>query len=964
MSKKSSKTNWKRMPPSISAGEWLKALGIAAVMGLLACAAVFSLPSGTDDARLSVVINRVMTSNPSTCFSVGGRYYDWIELVNLEDTAVSLEGWRLSDDPDLRGGFVFGDVTLPGRGSLIVYCDEDPNGEDGGEVFCGFKLDSNGELLLLADKGQRRVQALDVPAMAASDVYQRDASGEYSVRTFEQMLASGAVNLRPDYDPSGVTISELMAANRTVLQDEDGDYSDWLELYNGGSAPVSLAGCALSDDDANQRKWMLPDIALQPGEYRLVFASGKDRRDAEGELHANFKLSASGEAVRLYDPAGEVLTYVEYDGIEADASLSRQPDGTMTAELKPTPGFENTELGARRALSVAGRNSLGLYINEIMVSGSGFDWIELYNAGDKSADLSGMGLSDSTTHPRRWQFPEGTILPAGGYMAVALAGSEGPSGLQDGYFSADFALSAGETACLSLPDGTLLDKVTLFDQFRDMSYGRAEGQANFRWFLETTPGAKNADESYERKAAQVQFSEPGGCREDDSVTVELTSDADVTIYYTTDGTEPTNKSNVYSGPLRLTTSTVLKAVAWRQDLVPSDMEARTYVLGVNHTLRLVSVSGKKSRLNGSTGMLKTGIKGTGSDAFVEIYEPDGTRLIAQDCLMKLAGHNSRVGQAQKGFSLRANKKYGIAWFNAPLFSNRDYTRYKSIVMRASGQDSMKTLMRDSILTSLAADTSVMYQETECSVLYVNGQYWGVYNMRERVSKHSIAQFEGWDNPDDVELREGKGTSSADFQKMLSWVRNHDLSSDANVETLRQWMDIENYLEYVMLEMYTNNQDMNNVRFYRNPGADNKWRWVLFDLDLSYIIDGNSADDWLHGDTVGSITPQSNLLFKHLMKNAKLKDWFLTRFGELLATTFSVENVTGKIQERYELLLPEMAAECKRWKWNLATWKRYGKAMVRYAQQRPSKLVGYLTDSFHLSDAQAQTYFGDAIAKNG
>ena len=170
MSKKSSKTNWKCMTPSISAGEWLKALGIAAVMGLLACAAVFLLPSGTDDAQLPVVINRVMTSTPSTCFSVGGRYYDWIELVNLEDTAVSLEGWRLSDDPDLRGGFVFGDVTLPGRGSLIVYCDEDPNGEAGGEVFCGFKLDSNGELLLLADKSQRRVQALDVPAMAASDV--------------------------------------------------------------------------------------------------------------------------------------------------------------------------------------------------------------------------------------------------------------------------------------------------------------------------------------------------------------------------------------------------------------------------------------------------------------------------------------------------------------------------------------------------------------------------------------------------------------------------------------------------------------------------------------------------------------------------------------------------------------------------------------------------------------------------
>ena len=946
----------------MTAGDWLRLAALAAVIAALAWAGVALLPDRADAVDSPVVINRVMTANPSVCFPVKGRYYDWLELVNTSDDAVCLKGWKLADTADLRGAFAFGDITLPGRGSLIVYCDDAPEGFEGSQVFCGFRLSSDGELLVLSDGGERLAQTLSVPAMGASDVCQRGDDGGYSVVSFAQMAASGAVDLRPAFDPHGLMISELMAGNRTILKDADGDYSDWIELYNGSGAPVSLAGCALSDDDVNQRKFVLPALTLEPGEYRLVFASGKDRLD--GELHANFKLSTKGEALRLYGPEGQVLSWVEYDGLAPDASLSRAEDGAWTDALQPSPGFANTALGARAALSVPWENARGLYINEILCSGSGFDWLELYNAGGEAVDLAGMGLSDSTDHPRRWQFPDGARIPAGGYLTVALTGRGGETGLQNGVYGADFALSSGETACLSLPDGTLLDKVTLFEQYRDISYGRAEGCDRYRYFTEATPGARNAATSYERKASAVTFSVPGGQHGSDTLTLSLSSDADATIYYTTDGSDPGRRSNVYRGPIALKESAVVKAVAWRQDLIPSDLAVRSYILGAGHTVRIVSVSGKRSALNGSGGMLNTGVKGAGSEVYVEIYEPDGTQLIGQRCLMKLAGHNSRVGIRQKGFSLRANSAYGESRFNAALFSKRDYDWHKSIVMRASGQDCFQTHMRDSVLTALAADTGVMYQETEVSVLYVNGKYWGVYNMRERVSKHSIAQFEGWENPDDVEIVEGTGRSNADYQEMLRWARSHDLSSDANVEALREMVDVENYLDYIAMQIYTCNEDLNNVRCYRNVRADGKWRWVLFDLDLSFQLDTDNVKDWLHGSTAGSITAQSNGLFKAMMTNASLKDYFLTRMGELLSTTLSAESVTARIRERYDILLPEMAAECRRWDWSLNTWKRYGAKMVRYAQNRPNVLIDCLIDNFNLSDAQAEAYFGEARRVNG
>ena len=160
-------TNWRPMTPRISAGEWLKALGIAAAMGLLACAAVFALPDELNDSYvLPVVVSRLMTSNPAACYSVDGEYYDWVELENIGEKPVDLRGWKLTDDSDLRDAYALRPGVLNPGESRRVYCADAPEGYEGDEEFTGFGLSNDGEMLILADPHQH-LSVLEVPALPA-----------------------------------------------------------------------------------------------------------------------------------------------------------------------------------------------------------------------------------------------------------------------------------------------------------------------------------------------------------------------------------------------------------------------------------------------------------------------------------------------------------------------------------------------------------------------------------------------------------------------------------------------------------------------------------------------------------------------------------------------------------------------------------------------------------------------------
>ena len=964
---------WKPRPHKFNV---LALLGWCAVLIALCGAAILLFHSGAAGTQAAdVVISEVMTANAAAWPTESGAFYDWLELWNRSDHSVQLGGYRLSDALDVRGAYILPDLELAPDERIVLYCADQAAEED---LLCvDFTLGKDGASLVLLDPtGTASAFAVDVPSLRKNESYALQEDGSWQATA---AFTPGLENTQEAHDGLSVRvaetgplyINELMASNSETIRDMDGDYSDWIEIRNDSAAPVNLNGWALAEGKGSLRKWSFPERTLGAGEYLLVFASGKDR--AGEELHANFKLSAGGETIYLLNEDGRIASMAAYSRLEPDVSLSRTEGGSFTTTLAPSPGRENGTVetgGTGIAMQPLTQNSEGLYINEVMCAmTNGSDWVELYNGGAAAVDLSGWWLSDRESHPRKWSFPEGTQIAQGGYLVVLLDGPGEVNAAQSSYLCADFSLNLeGEMLLLSRPDGSVLDSVVLNNQRKNISYGRAAGSDNYRFFAEMTPGAANAATSYAACLSEVEFSVEGGWI-DGPVTVELRSPEGAAIYYTTDGSAPKNSSNRYEGPITIADNTPLRATAWVEDTIPSESVCNTYIIDDQSKLRLVCVNGDPS-LSTRSGVLRTGSKKK-QEVSVEVYDYDGSKMLVQNCELMMVGSQTRVkaDYPQKAFRLKAKSAYGDSKFRAPLFRDRDYEEYETFVMRASGQDSRKAFMRDALLTSLAADTSVFYQEAELSVCYVNGKYWGVYYMREHVDADSVCQFEGWD-PDDADisiLESGSYHavvgSSDSFAEMVSFVRQHDLSKDENIEILRTMCDIENYLDYVILEIYVEQEDLSNVRVYRNANGDGLWRWVLYDLDLSYMNDKNSVGMWINSKgRIGSITTQSNELFYELMKNAKMRDYFLTRFGELLATTLSSENVIAKIQACYDALEVDMKKTTARWEWKYSFWQKQVGQVASYAQKRPARLLEFIQRSFELSNEQMWHYFGDAAEK--
>jgi hypothetical protein len=315
----------------------------------------------------------------------------------------------------------------------------------------------------------------------------------------------------------GVVINEFMASNGGYLPDDQGDYSDWIELYNPGSSAVSLSGMALSDDKT-RALWPLPNISLKAGGYMIVYASGKNLSDPDKPLHANFRLSAAGGGVYLMAMSKEVLDSVEYEAQQENMSLGRSvSDGSWQVFDKPTPGFSNDEAGLAAFEQSRKAADSPLVITEVMPSnrttladntGAYNDYIEIYNAGGEAASLLGYGLSDDPSDVMAWRFPDVSIGP-GEYLVVFASGADtANTDLEKGAIHTNFRVSAyRETIVLSTSAGLLIDQVDVAQMSPDTAWVRAmeSGTYGSSWAEGSpSPGYPNTDEG----AAQFRAEQP------------------------------------------------------------------------------------------------------------------------------------------------------------------------------------------------------------------------------------------------------------------------------------------------------------------------------------------------------------------------------------------------------------------------------------------------------------------------
>ena len=198
--------------------------------------------------------------------------------------------------------------------------------------------------------------------------------------------------------------------------------------------------------------------------------------------------------------------------------------------------------------------------------------------------------------------------------------------------------------------------------------------------------------------------------------------------------------------------------------------------------------------------------------------------------------------------------------------------------------------------------------------------------------------------------------------MLEWVAKTDFTQEENLQKLRENMIVESYLDYVAMQMYTCNQDLSNIRAYRSLTEDKHWRFVIYDFDLSFRLNAdNYVDDWFERKA-GTITGQDTTLFRRLMKNDGLRDYFLKRVAWLTVEKYNPQRVVSRIQARRDLIRDEMVRNCQRWSWSYATWEAEVDRILDYARVRPGIFIGYVCDAFKLDDAQKQQYFGEALQK--
>ena len=995
---------------------------------------------GTDDNQVvangsvasayeGLVISEVMTSNQTAIPDEKGEYPDWIEIWNSSDLDINLENVGLSDD-ELSISFLFPKMTLAAGERIIVYCDKTNQAVEGKPLHAKFGLSSNGETITLYDPNAYVIDSVKTPIMSSDESYALLADGSWGVtkefspgyeNTTEGFLAYRNATMVTD---GAVIISEICPDPLSGYRDEDGELVDWIELYNTTGETVYLDNYALSNNENKPLKWRFPEGAcIAPYGYYIVYCSGKDIDNGpSGVPHSNFKISAEHDTIVLSDSRGRLVDRVTIDNIPEDASYARDEDGSFSVHVKTTPQLPNTASGENQMdVYLRALNETGVYITEVMASNDStqttagadyVDWIEIYNSSNETVDLSGYGLSDNLGRARKWQFPQGTIILPGEYKIIWCDNDADANTAAEPHASFALQKAGGYSVVLADPTGKILDKLVLPEVPTNVSYGRTMGREGFFYYDAPTPGAPNGD-GFLGYVDEPELTTAAGMH-DQGVQVGFTIPEGATVYYTTDGAEPTVENGIaYTGQvIELSSTTVLRAKAFSYDpnYHASETVTGTYFINVYHEVPVVSVIVDPDLLwNAEYGMLADGeiIKEAAGklpfknstyrkvkdasvpyEGYIEYYDTTGEQVLSQGIAISTAGDFS-LDLPQKSFKIRAKSAYGEKTFAAALFEDRPYTEYKSLVLRNAGNDGVWARVRDGFQSRLldAYGSTVIHQAWKPVAVYLNGVYWGHMDLRERVDRYFIAQFEGipLEEADNMDILVANGSvewgSNEAYKEMRTRIRNSD---PANNEEDRAYIeaniDVENLLEYMALEMFVGNSDIGNTRYYRLHGTDPetgepyKWKWIWYDADYGLW---DSSFDSPYSYTKKTGMGQKNIdnsIFMKVLEVPEWRDMFLSKLGDIFQT-FTTEYMMEVLEQCIAELHPdtEMKLHFYRWaeyhdqmvvgEWPTsytsayAYWERHVNRLKNVIKKRPTLLWEMVQEAFDLTDEEMLHYFG-------
>ncbi len=828
-----------------------------------------------------------------------------------------------------------------------------------------------------------------------------------------------------------VLINEIMAKNTTVHPDvvDFEDYPDWIELHNTGATAANLNDHFLSDDPAQPFKWLVPaGASIAPGGFLIIWADGHNA--APGEVHprgywpwddfttegfhANFNVSSTGESVLLtkaegvtttplIQPSGAVWKYLDngsdqstqwrarsFDDSAWESGSSRLGYGgdgeTTTVSFGPSGSNKYITTYFRHAFNVANPSQFFALAMDLIVD----DGAVVYLNG-KEVLRKNLPLGDITPQTlasvaiggaAETTFTNHTLSASdlvAGQNVIAVEVHQAVAN------SSDLALDLGLSA-RTLSSSTTLDTVTFGEQLDDVSYGR-DPLTPTTWtsLVKPTPATANAGSTIPDlrfQSPKVTISPAGGFYPS-AQTVTLTTTAGE-IRYTLDGTIPRADSTLYTAPFSVAANKPVRARAFAVGKVQGDVATRTYFIAETaSTLPVVSLAVDNNTLFGNkigiytntheptSSGIRNVYKGKDAPASLEYFKPDGTLAFSVRGGVRIGGENNWV-HAEKALNFYTRGKYGDGPVKYDFFPGSGLALFESFTLRNGGDDWPNCMLRDAMLPGIIGDRILLdpsyYQPT---VVYINGSYWGIHNLRSRndgtwfAEKHHVApgklDYLGYAHHTSpaVTLDAFEG-NTADFIDLLSFLDNNDLTDPAIWSTVESRIDIDNFIDFVAVETYVINTSWrHNREFWRERKAGAKWRWFVPDidrgLDTANIGASGELDELIAEDPV----------LNRLITSPGFKIRLAQRIMAHRASTFSPARIIGIIIGMDSQISPEIARHIARWTAQGGFSNSRRDAQIQeikdFATQREATLVTELKAQLALPDPVSLTLASDTPA---
>jgi hypothetical protein len=348
------------------------------------------------------------------------------------------------------------------------------------------------------------------------------------------------------------------------------------------------------------------------------------------------------------------------------------------------------------------------------------------------------------------------------------------------------------------------------------------------------------------------------------------------------------------------------------------------------------------------------------EAHMELYDTDGKRQINQDVGIQIYGAYSRA-RPQKSLALFARKEYGKGSFDYKVFKDKPINKFEALVLRNSGNDWSNAFVRDGLTSVLVHDMDIDRLAFQPAVVYLNGEYWGIQDLREKVNANYLEENHFVD-PDKVNLLVANstvidGTNSA-YVQLTNFLNSNTLESELNYKQAESKIDVNNYIQYQLAQIYIDNRDWpgNNIKYWNTDDQGSLWRWIMYDTDFGFGYKGSTAYNFntlnwaLTPDaTTGANRPWATLLFRRMISNPGFKKEFANQYADRINRNFSPERVLFVHDSILKIYLSEMPYHLARWNLTTSNWNNHNSIVKSFASSRPDYARSHLRSELGLGE---------------